>query len=339
MENTHFYEYGLGIDAEAYEKHYDVLQALLQEDNIYDNSNDNPFDHHREDSGVQLLSPVIFNIVMLILVFALTFIIPFVSQGLLRGMYLLKTILLGLSNGLIVAFPLLEREALKYVTNIEHSTPFRALLICLYLSEACTMLAATLSCVVMHEIHLCVTRMEVRQLEVGPLAKKIVACGVISFLVPALIFINGLVESFWWKTFFAMGDPIMAFIALVSCVGGTYMGVRTAATLWAAGRVSSSSHGGGGHRQKWHIYSILLAIVIAQWFQLIGDLVKAILVNARSSKCDTEKLAFADTEECMDKMAKYRHLFFILHRSVAGVLESVGFTCIMIVKKCLNDAA
>ena len=339
MENSNVNEYGLSYDAEAFEKYYEEIQALLQADNIYDN-NDNAFDHRRDDSWAPLLSPVISNIVLLVLAFTLIFIIPFVSQGLLRGVYLLKTILLGLSNGLVVVFPLLQHEALKYQTKAgDHSTPFRALLICVYLSEACAMFAATLSCVVMREIHICVTRKEVRQPEVGHWAKKIVACGVISFFIPALSFLQGQLKSFWWKAFFTTGNPVMALVALVSCISSTYMGVSAGAALWAAGKVSSGSHGGGGQRQKWHIYGILLAIVIAQWFQLIGDLVKAILVNAKSLHCPEGRLSDAEIQECIENSVTFQYLLLKLHRSVAGVLESVGFTCIMIGKKCLTDAA
>ena len=96
MENPNLYEYGL--DVEAFEEFYDELQDLLEDDNIYD-SNDNLL-QRLDDSWIQRLIPVIPNIVMLVLAFTLTFIIPFVSQGLLRGIYLLKSILSA--NALVV---------------------------------------------------------------------------------------------------------------------------------------------------------------------------------------------------------------------------------------------
>ena len=104
-------EYGLFYDVEALEKFYEDLQEELQDETIYDDNND--FDHILLDSRAQHLLPVIPNIVMLALAFLLTCTIPFVSQGLLRGVYLLKTILLGLSNALVITAILLTPEIYK----------------------------------------------------------------------------------------------------------------------------------------------------------------------------------------------------------------------------------
>ena len=139
MENPNLYEYGL--DVEAFEEFYEELQDLLEDENIYD-SNENLL-HRLDDSWIQRLIPVIPNIVMLVLAFTLTFIIPFVSQGLLRGIYLLKSILSGFSNALVVVQALLRRHA--HLRVIEQGTdvivPWTSL-VPHYLSEACALFAA-----------------------------------------------------------------------------------------------------------------------------------------------------------------------------------------------------
>ena len=208
-----------------------------------------------------------------------------------------------------------------------------------YLSEVCATFAATLSCVVMHEIYACVTCMKMRQPDVGHLAKLIAACGLLSSLVAAFNYLHFLVASLWWKLFFSTGHTITSLVALVACISGTYMGVRAVAALLQSRNMIASSN--GGQRKKWHIYATILVIVVAQWFQLICDVVKAIMVNVREghAKCDEKQLSLADIQECQESYDRNRDLSLRLHRSMAGLLESFGFTCVMIGKKCLQDTA
>ena len=339
MENPNWHEYGLAYDQEYLEEFYKDVQDLLKDDSIYDSNDNDNFFKLLDKSWVQRLTSVITNIVMLVLAFILTFIIPFVSQGLLRVMYLLKTILLGVSNALIVAVALLWRQAyLPYIEQSTYDIVPPSVLVPQYLNEACATFAASLSCVVMHEIYACVTRMEARKPDVGYLAKMITAFGLTSFIVSAFYYLQLLVDSIWWQIFFTSGNPIMSLFALVSCVSCTYMGVRAWVALFKSGKMSSSSN--GGHRKKWHIYAIVFVIVNGQWFQLICEVVKTIIVNANDGHCHEDELSsLAEMQKCEKDFARLRNLSLELHRSMAGVIESVGFTCIMIAKKCLNDAA
>ena len=81
--------------------------------------------------------------------------------------------------------------------------------------------------------------------------------------------------------------------------------------------------------KKWHIYAIILVIVIAQWLQLSFDVAKAVIVNAEV-QCEKELSSLDDFQKCWENESRVRDLSFRLHRSLAGVIESVGFTCIII---------
>ena len=202
-------------------------------------------------------------------------------KGLVRFIYGLKastlTVIFISHFGILESSKILinnfDRRILKHTIALIHES-----LSCFYLS---------ISLIMLHELHLCTCRLEVRELKLLVIFQK-AGLGLIAIVVMCALHVTGVVvchnignvNSYVWEDIFLMAKPAHSFLRVAFAIIVAYLGFQVMKSQWKSGQfreaIQASSSGSKGYLimlvlncQLMQIVSLALHFVMMLWGSMI----------------------------------------------------------------------
>ena len=320
---------------EMYNDIYDDINELL-DDMVYD---DNDMYESEDPTWIsrvrEEMAPHQALAAFHLVCFAIT---PFVSTGLFRHVYLMKSATWSLAALLAIsAFANLQLLFDAQVTDHQAATVGIVLRRLQAMSLA---LDEFLTAILLHELFACVTKAEIRPYDAGATWKKTASAVAAALLIGAAL--EGVIYAVgaeWWREILAFTMPLKSMVGLgVTCAAG-YWGYGIAAAL----RKSADFRRKNAEGAKTKVNAASLLVVGAVFFQICKLLMKVAVIAMSIVRFDQINRCQQPVEESAKNTWNCRSIeesIFVpgqlMNNHVIGVFEMIAFYVTMIYKKSVE---
>ena len=192
-----------------------------------------------------------------------------------------------------------------------------------------------LSFVLLHELFVCVTKMEVKKRQIGNLMKKIAVIGLIALVIASYKHLSILVnKEHIWFHMILQSSPHTMLIKLIVSAACFYYGYHIFRTL----KESANFHQANGVKgsNKFHLKILVLLVISMQTLKFMCVFKVAFQFLILRDTMDCSKLVFKHIFNCFRKMRIYDYVAPLIDENTVGVFEPFFVTIILIHKKYVN---
>ena len=330
----------LGLDDYDYENAFQEIHDILKDEDIYE---DNAVLHDGvDDNGVPLDEMALdLGLVSICLVFAI--LVPFLCQGSFLCVYLTKMVTLLLAQTLNLVFigvagfyskpkpPIINvgKDAISPASaGSFRFTLWNGLLLPVF--RTCHSFDEALTTVLIHDLYLCVTKMEVREANFRAFAMKMVTVLVGSLISNFAQIIFHFINDTWWRLVLMSTSPTVHVHSAISLVISLYCGIQIVQALIKSDRFHANSSCQDGKKKKSivRLCFLIAFLLIAQFLRVSFRIAESISWKGKidslvDSNChQARKSSLDDAENCGELLTGRGMVVSFINLTSCGLFET-----------------
>ena len=275
MEDT-YYPLGGTFYTETFDDVYEEVNSMLQDDNLYKDTEE--IIESFENDIITGMAP---HFPLICFYFFGLILVSLMPKGIFRNIYVIKAMaLFCLSVSILVRFNVLHIKAdLKFEKISEsplvnkqvfYNNESAALSVNLLLMNIFRTVDEASSLILLHELYMCITKMESRKQSWCRLFKKVVASVVMSLLVDGSNQAFRLISDKWWEIILRRALPLQTLSSLGVTAGCVYCSFHVISALRKSQEFRNSAASASEVKRD-YLTLLVAATVIAQITKLVAE--------------------------------------------------------------------